>query len=782
MNTTPHSTKIMDIDEACKFLGLDASTPEDQRHETFRHLRTRFEDKIALAPTPELKDEFLAYLAKLKEAIELVEFANEEADLSALSEGDDASELELKKQKFWESLASPEDSIEVIGLAAEGASLQALNEEELNTQEEQLPSDEPEDVIKVYDLDIEEEDLAASGEDEATEDLEEAFDDDDDDDQEEEVEDPVLRIEKVPRFAAIRRLFHKIDSTSNKINEAVSNKILETTSNRYVKKGILAFLLIALVTITAGGWWWGYESPRRLKATELVEYAQGLEGVKAWSKAADLYEQALDARSGWPEAIDGLIRVKLKLASQIKSALTSAQLEQDNQNWRKALGHFKQAARLDPDDPKIKDAISKLEQLIATLVGDLVVKTDPEGATVSFGKRNQQISPASYQDMNLGTYTVTVNKKGYRPIKTEILLKKGENVLGPLYLERIKGALSINTKPQGANYVISQVASAASADKNFIPRRGKAPTLESELPTGEYLIKIDMLGWMDDQINVRVTSVQQEEVNIPFTNLDAQPDLLDPETLSKILEGALDINVVQLREAAGEKLAYAPNHSSPHTGWIKDMHGNAQVRSLFSVKDGKKQGLLTSWHANGQKSAEINYQNGKLHGSEIHWREDGQKMSEIHYEEGKLHGPEIHWRKDGKKKSETHYAHGQKHGLEIYWREDGNKELETDYTDGKKNGLTTEWHINGQKKRESTYAEDRLHGLSTLWDKNGRQKSRIDYKDGQRHGLTTEWHDNGQKSSETDWEDGKPHGLSIRWDEKGNKRSETRYKHGQIVR
>ena len=420
--------------------------------------------------------------------------------------------------------------------------------------------------------------------------------------------------------------------------------------------------------------------------------------------------------------------------------------------------------------------------LIATLRGDLVVKTTPEEATVSIGRKKPQISPASYQDLDLGTYMVAVSKQGYKPIKKEILIKKGENVLGPLPLERIKGALSINTEPQGAKYILSQVKSEASSDKKFEPRRGQAPALEPDLPTGGYLIKIERLGWMDEQINVSVRGVQEGEVNLRFAKLDETLNLQDPETFGKILENAQDIKELRIGGEQKDELVYNPKSGTPCTGWIKKMYHRGQVRSLFSVKEGKKDGFWTSWHENGQKWVEMNYKEGNLHGSEIHWRENGQKISETNYKEGKLHGPQIHWRENGQKRSETHYANGQKHGSEIHWREDGNKELETEYRDGKQHGLTTEWHMNGQKKRESNFEDNELDGISISWDKDGRQKYRIEYKDGKRHGLTTEWHSNGQKSSENNWRNGKPHGLSTSWDDKGQKRSETRYQDGQIVR
>jgi len=74
----------MKIEDAYKLLGVDASTEESDRHEAFRSLQNRLEDKIAKAPTPGLKEKYRASLVKVEQAIEVIELSSDGGDLPML--------------------------------------------------------------------------------------------------------------------------------------------------------------------------------------------------------------------------------------------------------------------------------------------------------------------------------------------------------------------------------------------------------------------------------------------------------------------------------------------------------------------------------------------------------------------------------------------------------------------------------------------------------------------------------------------------------------------------
>lgn len=822
----------MHIDEACKLLGIDASTPEMWRQELLGLLHAQLEIKIKNAPTSLLQGKFTAAQAKLEQATELIKAAVENGEMPTLTQEEPAQRAEPKKQKFWDSLANPEQAIALIIRAAEGEDISTLTGDtgEALNQESLDPLPDTEDAIEIIELATDEgmdPPVTAEGEgegegdeddkdeDEGEEDDNDDDDDDDNDDddekeefvvigdeeeEEEDVGELVFTIEKKKSFDSIRKLFGRISKmfassktsmvdASDKATEKLTNVIGGVIGgivgsifgNKFLRSSFLLIVLVGLA-FTAFFGWSAHNEGNREQAIELTEYAEELEGVKAWSKAAEFYQQALDAKPRWQDAQDGLYRVKLALARELKSQLSMAELAEKNKNWSKALGHLKKAERIEPEDLEIQDSIDRVEKIIAELRGTLVIQTNPEGATINIGRHNRgRTSPATYENLGLGNYTISISKKGYEPIKQEIALVKGMNSLGPLALVRTMGSLNIITDPEGGDYVISQVSSEATSDLIFKPRTGQAPNLESDLPTGQYLIKTKRLGWMEEELNVRVTNVHQKEILIPFTKLDEKLDLTDLEIREKILQEAVDISLLKIRGEENDESVYGPK-GGLYTGRVKQVHDNGQTRALFSVVEGKKQGLLFWWHDNGMKWADMDYRAGKKHGLFTFWDENGQKQSETHYVDGKKQGLCSMWGQNGKPQSETHYKEDQKDGLETLWRPNEQKESEINYAHDKKHGLAIEYYMDGKKRRTANYEEDVLHGTSASWDQYGQQRQEINYKHGLRHGLSTEWHANGQKSFESNWDDGDPHGLSISWDKNGKKRSETAYKNGQVVR
>lgn len=827
----------MQIDEACKLLGIDASTPEMWRQELLALLHAQIEAKVNSAQNPQTHAKYSGALAKLEEASALIKQAAESGGLPDLTGDVSPEEGEPKKQRFWDTLADPTKTIELIVRAAGGEDITSLTRtaalEEPQRSQDQLGN--AEDAIEILEvvagegvdlsatdgaeggaaaeaeeaeagdeLEVEEGEQDEDGDEQEEDEEEEEFKvigDEEEEEDEEEQEGPVVfTIERKTKFDPVKKFFGAIsqmlssaklslveasDRTTERLTKIVGGVVGGIVGgiagNKALRIITLTIIMLALLGAALYGWQM-HDVESRQKAIELTEYAQQLEEVNALNKAADFYQQALDAKSGWQDAVDGLYRVKLRLAQELRSQLSSAELAESAENWEKALGHFKKAASLDPEDLAIEEAILRLESLIATLRGTLVVRTQPDGASVSIGTGRGKTTPASYENLKLGEYTVSITKKGYDPLKRKIQLLKGMNTLGPLPLTRIKGALNINTKPQGGSYVLSQVRSEATSDLVFKPRQGQAPNLEADLPTGEYLIKINKLGWLDEEYSVRVSNTSERNIQIPFTKLDDQLDLSEPGVRDQILEQAINVNELRIHGEQRQEPVYSGPDGKHYTGRVKELYDNGTAAALFSVNDGKKQGLMFRWHDNGAKFWEMSYQEGQKHGLFTHWDENGKKLSETNYVEGQMDGLCSHWNEEGQNLSKTNYKENHKHGLETLWRPNGEKQSEINYAEGKKFGLATEYYMDGKKSREANYEDDVLHGTSAAWNQYGQQKYEINYQHGKRHGVSTEWHENGNKAYESHWHEGDPHGPYISWDQNGEKRSEIMYKNGSVVR
>ena len=69
---------------------------------------------------------------------------------------------------------------------------------------------------------------------------------------------------------------------------------------------------------------------------------------------------------------------------------------------------------------------------------------------------------------------------------------------------------------------------------------------------------------------------------------------------------------------------------------------------VVNLKDGKKDGLVTSWLENGQKSMEGHWKEDKWHGLWVVWHENGQKWFEEIYKDGKMvEGSAKYWNSKG---------------------------------------------------------------------------------------------------------------------------------------
>jgi len=58
-------------------------------------------------------------------------------------------------------------------------------------------------------------------------------------------------------------------------------------------------------------------------------------------------------------------------------------------------------------------------------------------------------------------------------------------------------------------------------------------------------------------------------------------------------------------------LLYKPNSNEPLTARVERYYENGQLEILYTVIDGKKEGLQQQWHENGQLEKEFTLANGK---------------------------------------------------------------------------------------------------------------------------------------------------------------------------
>lgn len=209
---------------------------------------------------------------------------------------------------------------------------------------------------------------------------------------------------------------------------------------------------------------------------------------------------------------------------------------------------------------------------------------------------------------------------------------------------------------------------------------------------------------------------------------DAKPNLDDPTTLQKIVEEAIDGDMLEKRIVDGARLSFARNSETPYSGWVKFLHGNAQVRWLGKYKDGKAIGLITEWYEHLQKQRETMLKNGKQIWFRT-WYTDGQKAREVHYNGDKPWSAKT-WKPDGTPCPDTDLKDG--NGALFQYYDNGQKSMEENFTNGNEDGNNRSWHENGQKIYESSRKDGKVHGLETHWDKDGNMTSQTKWQNGKK--------------------------------------------------
>ena len=103
-------------------------------------------------------------------------------------------------------------------------------------------------------------------------------------------------------------------------------------------------------------------------------------------------------------------------------------------------------------------------------------------------------------------------------------------------------------------------------------------------------------------------------------------------------------------------LSYKPFSNGPLTAKVEQYYDSGQLKALYTVIDGKKEGLTRYWHENGELEGQITYVNGEGEGLEKAWHENGQLYYEIPRVNGLAEGLLKFWKPDGDASSSCYKA------------------------------------------------------------------------------------------------------------------------------
>jgi len=147
--------------------------------------------------------------------------------------------------------------------------------------------------------------------------------------------------------------------------------------------------------------------------------------------------------------------------------------------------------------------------------GNLVVATDPVGASITVGELGTKSSPLTMKDMRLGPYTVTISLQGYDSETRTIEIKDKETTdLGTVLLKRQVGAIELSSEPSSLPYEIKPTGALFVNPSDV--RTGQTPATLTGIPAGSYQVSITRPNWPAYSTNVTVERNGTARVNGEF--------------------------------------------------------------------------------------------------------------------------------------------------------------------------------------------------------------------------------------------------------------------------
>ena len=132
-----------------------------------------------------------------------------------------------------------------------------------------------------------------------------------------------------------------------------------------------------------------------------------------------------------------------------------------------------------------------------------IVVNGPAGATVTVGELPPRTAPATFDDLKLGRYPVTVALPHHETLKLDLEVKENESTdAGALKLVRIVGTLILTSEPADANYEVRPTK--AGTEGQGAIRTGRTPVTFQDIEPGDYVVTFTREGWQPHTETVTV--------------------------------------------------------------------------------------------------------------------------------------------------------------------------------------------------------------------------------------------------------------------------------------
>jgi hypothetical protein len=151
-----------------------------------------------------------------------------------------------------------------------------------------------------------------------------------------------------------------------------------------------------------------------------------------------------------------------------------------------------------------------------TPAGQLRISTEPAGAAVTLDGAVQDPSPVTVSNVPPGEHLIEVSKAGYEDMRRTVSLTPDQRLALDLQLDQTRGLVLVTSEPTGAEVSVNDAV------------RGNTPLLITDLPLGQYRLKLATDGYMPKTVDLSIKDRVPLKVEVPLTS-DSASLILDSE-------------------------------------------------------------------------------------------------------------------------------------------------------------------------------------------------------------------------------------------------------------
>lgn len=211
---------------------------------------------------------------------------------------------------------------------------------------------------------------------------------------------------------------------------------------------------------------------------------------------------------------DPVSNVDPALEKEIARKIARARESVAEGEWLQARRLFEDVRELDPENPDALASLPLIDRRLDEAKGSIEVRTDPIGARVVLQGVGESESPAIFSGIPFGSHKVTVMKRGFEPVTTEIKVDSEDVLEIPeIVLSPSSGGIEVVSEPEGADF---RLLKKLENEEIKLVEVGKTPARIEKLDPGRYEVLMAVEGWPEYSEQIEVQNNRSTSVSAVF--------------------------------------------------------------------------------------------------------------------------------------------------------------------------------------------------------------------------------------------------------------------------